>query len=428
MKGMRRILCFLLICLLLSAGQASAEGLFPLKGAVAAESLEVDRSQYVDASRYPLEPVNVTDVRIGLCYGKEAQAEAQLLNNAKSGFSFGYYDEQRVFHKLDSCSQDNVILSVEDRAGRPSLVVYSAYSWQPLFTQPQDRDSLALVPEDDGPCWFQRELYRGGFEFRLENDYQFTVINCLPLEDYVKGVVAYEMSNDWPMEALRAQAVCARTYAAYNQNLYEDYAFDLTDDTECQVYRGVLRANDRTDEAVESTAGEYVRYKGQLCEIYYFASDGGATEDGANVFGSAHPYLFGKVDPFERAMDYSFSSWEEWRSGVDLSWLLSDKGILIGRVVEVLPEYSSMGNVIAIRFRDEAGNEAHVTGKEAYTFILMNNCRYHVEKEGERFHFTGSGWGHNCGMSQWGARAMASVYDMDYQDIIRFYFTGAYAA
>ncbi|MBQ9719999.1 MAG: SpoIID/LytB domain-containing protein, partial [Oscillospiraceae bacterium] len=265
-------------------------------------------------------------------------------------------------------------------------------------------------------------------ECASDHSFWMRVINCLDLEDYVKGVVPYEMSSDWPYEALRAQAVCARTYVVYNQNAYEEYAFDLTDDTECQVYRGVLAANETTDQAVESTRGEYVRYRGKLCEIYYFASDGGASEDGRYMFESDRPYLLGKVDPFENAVDYSFQSWEEWLTGENLSWLLSGKGYEIGYVVRVEPVYSSLGNAVAVDLYDSLGRQLRLTGRDAYTLLHLNNCRYTVERTGDYYWFRGSGWGHNCGMSQWGARAMASVYGYDYQDILRFYYTGVYAA
>ena len=75
------------------------------------------------------------------------------------------------------------------------------------------------------------------------------------------------------------------------------------------------RALSTTDAAVDSTAGQYVRYKGEICDIYYFASDGGATEDGANVFELELPYLRGVSDPFEQAVDYSMRNWYAYRSG-----------------------------------------------------------------------------------------------------------------
>ena len=259
-----------------------------------------------------------------------------------------------------------------------------------------------------------------------------TVINAVELEDYVKGVVPYEMSASWPYEALRAQAVCARTYVVYNLNSYEEFGFDLTADTESQVYRGVLQANELTDTACRSTAGQYVRYRGALCEVYYFASDGGATEAGLNVFGSDRPYLAGKTDPFEAAVDYTLESWTLYRDGETISAMLAREGYEIGRVVRIQPFYSELGNVIAMTYWDEAGKSITLSGRDSYSPIRMNNCRFEVTmsdaEDGPVFIFQGSGWGHNCGMSQWGARAMAEVYGYSAEDIISFYYTGAYIA
>ena len=234
------------------------------------------------------------------------------------------------------------------------------------------------------------------------------------------------MSSFWPYEALRAQAVCARTYVVYNLDHYEEYDFDLTGDTESQVYRGVGRATELTDKAVDSTAGLYVRYRGEVCEIYYFASDGGMTEDGKNVFGSEQPYLAGKTDPFEDAVDFTGRDWTVTRDGWELGRRLRVNEVELGTITSLSPLYSELGNVIAVRYRDADGRELTLTGRDSYAFIGMSNCRFTVEREDELFVFSGNGWGHNCGMSQWGARAMAETYGYDCEDIIRFYYTGAY--
>ncbi len=413
----------------LLAGRAYAYD--QLKGSTAAESTELDRAAYTDGTQFVNEPVSVETVRIGLCYGAGAVETAQFINDLDAGFCFGEYDAERTFHEHARTAVDNILVIYAELPDGWKLLAVNAYNQEILYTAPGDARSFAIYPlggDGLGLTWFRGELYRGGFEFSIDHDYLFRVVNCLGLEDYVKGVVPYEMSNDWPYEALRAQAVCARTYVVYNQNAYPEYGFDLTDDTESQVYRGLLYANEITDQAVDSTAGEYIRYRGELCEIYYFASDGGATEDGINVFQSDRPYLLGKVDPYERAVDFSFNSWEEWRSGENLSWLLTQKGYEMDYVTSVQPEYSSLGNVIAVNFYDVVGRHVRIVGRDSYTFILLNNCRYTVQLAGKYYWFQGSGWGHNCGMSQWGARAMASVYGCDYQDIIRFYFTGAYVA
>lgn len=121
-------------------------------------------------------------------------------------------------------------------------------------------------------------------------------------------------------------------------------------------------------------------------------------------------------------------SWYAYRSGSDLSWRLAKNGQNIDAVTEIRPEYSVNGNVIAMTYIDAAGNELRLEGRDSYAFIGLNNCRFSVTQSDGEFEFYGSGWGHNCGMSQWGANAMASVYGYDCEDIIRFYFSGAYIA
>ena len=401
-----------------------------LKGSVAAQSTELDRTMYADASQFVNVPSTVELVRIGLQYGENAVENAQFINDSGKGFAFGRYDENRLFHEQWRTDQNSVLLTCTKHDGQWRILVVSTADNAVLYTASSSSEAIALIPlgGKTGCSWFRGDLYSGGFECALDHEYLLRVINVLPLEDYVKGVVPYEMSNDWPYEALRAQAVCARTYVVYNQNKYEEYGFDLTDDTESQVYRGILGANELTDQAVDSTAGEYVRYRGEICEIYYFASDGGASEDGRFMFQSDRPYLLGKVDPFEQAVDYSYSEWEEWLTGENLGWLLRGKGYEVSDILRVQPEYSMLGNAVAVNLYDTVGRHVRIVGRDAYTFLLLNNCRYSMERAGDYFWFHGSGWGHNCGLSQWGARAMASVYGYDYQDIIRFYYTGAYAA
>ena len=262
---------------------------------------------------------------------------------------------------------------------------------------------------------------------RRWGDDRLTVINAVGLEDYVKGVIPYEMSPAWPMEALKAQAVCARTYAAYNLGAFaEEYGFDLTNDTESQVYRGINGADAVTDAAVEATSGQFVRYEGQLCEVYYFSSDGGATEDGAKVFGSDQPYLAGKTDPFESALDFAVKQWERWHSGDDIARWLRQKGYEIDTVVKLEPVYTELGNVIGMKYYDRSAHCVSLENRESYSFLFLDNCRFQVIQDDFGFTFRGRGWGHNCGMSQWGAHAMASVYGCSADEIIRFYFTGAY--
>lgn len=388
------------------------------KGIVPACSTQLDRSAYADGSVYENEEVRVETVKIGLRYGSGAVQYAEFSNNSGAGFSIGSYDEARCFHERTHTDSSWLeVYRYEDKICVGGWGYYAEFDAS---------DGIALVPSGGGTTYFRGWSYRGGMRLTPWEDGTMIVTNYVGLEDYVKGVIPYEMSNFWPYEALRAQAVCARTYVVYNQDKYEEYDFDLTGDTESQVYLGVAYANETTDRAVDSTAGQYVRYRGEVCEIYYFASDGGMTEDGKNVFGCERPYLAGKTDPFEDAEDYTGRDWELYRDGTELSERLLAKEVEIGVVTDFEPVYSELGNVIAVTYTDESGARVTLEGRDSYAFAGLSNCRFHVRKEEERFVFTGDGWGHNCGMSQWGARAMAEFYGYDCEDIIRFYYTGAY--
>jgi stage II sporulation protein D len=125
-------------------------------------------------------------------------------------------------------------------------------------------------------------------------------VRAMPLETYVRGVVAAEMPASWPASALEAQAVASRTYALTAHA--GGSRFDVYADTRSQVYRGVAAQTPQTDAAVAATAGQVVTYAGRLAITYFFADSGGRTENVENGFpGSAPaPWLRGVVDPYDR--------------------------------------------------------------------------------------------------------------------------------
>ena len=318
-------------------------------------------------SGYDDVPVDLQTVRVGLFYGSSALSEARLENAVGSGYQFGYYDSDRVFHAVGSTAETliamvpdlNVSVSAgtigryhirlsqtytsfdaaksaaDAKGGFPAyyngtyyamigsyetqeaaqsalsaggyggtvytgtdrcVTVTKADTTQILFEfDCGSTYSLAVAPVSDSGkavTWCKGYQYYGDFQYTRLTSGVLTVVNFVGLEDYVKGVVPNEMSASWPLEALKAQAVCARTYVAANQNKYRQYGFDMTNDTYCQVYRGLNGANETTDRAVDETAGLFVRYEGKLCSVAYFAADGGATEDSENVWSdTVIPYL-----------------------------------------------------------------------------------------------------------------------------------------
>ncbi|HWC27652.1 MAG TPA: SpoIID/LytB domain-containing protein [Solirubrobacteraceae bacterium] len=143
--------------------------------------------------------------------------------------------------------------------------------------------------------------YRGALQLRASSLGGISAINALALDDYIRGVVAGEMPSSWPQEALRAQAVAARTYALATSKAGD--GFDQYADTRSQVYNGISGETAPTDAAVAATRGEVVTFGGRPIVTYYFSTSGGRTEDVENSFlGSAPtPYLRSVEDPYDSA-------------------------------------------------------------------------------------------------------------------------------
>jgi stage II sporulation protein D len=145
--------------------------------------------------------------------------------------------------------------------------------------------------------------YRGSLVVAPRDDGGVYVINSVPLEAYLRGVVPNEMPADWPADALRAQAVAARSYALATA---DGGLFDAYDDTRSQVYGGMASETANTNQAVEATAGRVVKHNGRVATTYFFSTSGGRTENVEFSFLGAdpEPYLRSVKDPFEEAAPY----------------------------------------------------------------------------------------------------------------------------
>ena len=358
-------------------------------------------------------------------------------------------------------------------------------------------DFGVLPMEEDGEetaTWFKGYKYPGGFSYPRVTGGDLNVINVVDLEAYVKGVIPYEMNGSWPIEALKAQAVCARTYVCKSVKHLSAYDFDVCNTTCCQVYygrgNGVLYPSTNSDKAVDRTAGECLYYDGALVQdAVYHASDGGATEDAYYVWGSERGYLIGKEDPYEAEITIPSYEYSVTYSASELTNILKQKGYKVGTVKNVyVSEYTPMGNVYKVTFEGSSGNVT-VKGDTCRTIFYSSTYDksvkslrfdinggskktvYYVNGDGDQletlegvyvisgggdvgtldgetftvltgdgketvsgssstsssksgsFTIEGAGSGHNVGMSQYGAKAMAEL-GYDYDEILKFYYTG----
>ncbi len=159
------------------------------------------------------------------------------------------------------------------------------------------------------------------------------VVNELGLEDYLLGVVPQEMSPSWPLEALKAQAVAARTFTLKNMNKHHVDGFDLCDTSHCQVYGGVAAEHEATSIAVGDTAGLVLKYDGDLIDAYYHASSGGRTETAGAAWGQDRPYLTVVDEEVDLADPYAF--WEVSFSSEELGERLGRAGYPVGPVERI---------------------------------------------------------------------------------------------
>ena len=314
-----------------------------------------------------------------------------------------------------------------------SVLAAETDTWELNFLYDNGQNTkLSVRPAgaDKPETWFGGNAYYGDFEFIRSGD-RLAVINYVGLEDYVKGVLPYEMNGEWPLEALKVQAVCARTYALNNINAYCDSGFDLRNDTYSQVYRGITGTTENTDNAAELTAGKLVRYRGAVCKVYYMSSDGGSTDSGANVFSQRRAYLSGTVDPYEDGIEFYNKTWKSELRSESIVYRLSRYGHELSEIEEINAVHSDMGNVIELEIKDINGKTIRISGEDCFRALGLNSLHYRVSKQENEeseavFVFEGGGWGHNCGMSQWGAYSMAHVHGASCNEIIDFYFNGAY--
>jgi stage II sporulation protein D len=263
---------------------------------------------------------------------------------------------------------------------------------------------------------------------------------AVPFEEYVKGVVAGEMPGSFELEALKAQAVAARTYSlskvirSGNSGNPDHPSAPVCDDTHCQVYRSPEELKEiksaewmKTDwlkiqKAVDSTKGQLMYYQGQLVEQpLFFSSSGGKTENSEDVFVSAIPYLRSVDSPYETAAPHQNEQIEislsEFKQKIKQTYPKKNLGNVNADTVRVL-ERSNGGRVAAI----QVGNLT-LKGREIRDIFGLRSANFTVSVQGTNVLFITEGYGHGVGMSQWGANGMAQA-GYKYADILKHYYTG----
>ncbi len=209
--------------------------------------------------------------------------------------------------------------------------------------------------------------YRGAIGVVNGQSGGLTAVNSVDIEEYLYGVVPVEMAPSWPIEALKAQAVAARSIAIFQHNRYLNRGYNLVDTTASQVYRGYSAESPNSNLAVDETRGEVIKYNNKVAEALYFSTSGGATEDAKYVWGNEIPYLKNVADTFET--EPAQKPWVRTVTLSDISSCLVKQGINIGRVQGVeLTSRTPSGRVQVMTVIGSSGSHV-VKNENVRTFL-----------------------------------------------------------
>jgi stage II sporulation protein D len=272
---------------------------------------------------------------------------------------------------------------------------------------------LWVKPQQGGYIWIGGRWYRGSVQV-IPNGKQLLAVNHVDLEQYLYSVLGAEMSANFPAEALKAQAVAARTYALYRRQSTSQKLFDVDSTQASQVYRGLSSEADTTQAAVKATLGQIMTYQGKPILAVFHAASGGHTENVEDIWSNRVPYLRGVPD---YDLDTPGSEWSQTFTNSQLSQSLKINGF---KSIS-LDRTTQFGSVVSLKVSGD--KEQILKGSQIRTALKLRSLRFAITPTPEGFIFAGRGYGHALGLSQWGAYNLAQQ-GMKYSSILAHYYSG----
>ena len=281
-----------------------------------------------------------------------------------------------------------------------------------------------LVFSASSTLFVNNKPYRGLAELSY-SDKGVQVVNQLPLEDYLVGLINCEISSAWPIESVKAQAVIARTYALNRKALRAKTPYHLESTVIDQVYEGSQIEDSRARRAVSETAGEVLSYDGAVIQAFYHSTCGGKTEAAENVWGAALPYLKG-VDCLYCLTAPAATAWEQKLSLAEIEDKLRVAGYKLSGLTDIRTGgLNSRGRLKQVNLVASKGGFS-LTGhqfRKAVGYGLIKSARFTVKINNGEASFSGVGNGHGVGLCQWGAKQRA-LDGFGYREILSYYYPG----
>ncbi|MFN6516066.1 MAG: SpoIID/LytB domain-containing protein [Nostoc sp. CreGUA01] len=275
-----------------------------------------------------------------------------------------------------------------------------------------------IEPTGKGFVYIGDRWYRGR-TLVVPTEKGLTAVNWVDDQEYLYSVLGGEMNASWPAEALKAQAIAARTYALYEREKQRNnpiYDLGNTPDR-WQIYKGVISESPATYKAVDETAGQVLTYKNKIILSVFHACSGGHTENVEDVWGNALPYLRAVQDYDQNIKE---CNWVKTLSPSEISAKFPE----VGSVTAMIPEtLSPFGSVKVLKIVGNKGTKM-LQREEVRTGLKLKSTRFSVSKGADgSFVLQGLGFGHGLGMSQWGAYNLARQ-GVNHLQILGHYYKG----
>ncbi|MBQ4161074.1 MAG: SpoIID/LytB domain-containing protein [Clostridia bacterium] len=336
-----------------------------------------------------------------------------------------------------------------------------------------DSNIFAFGSDNFGTTKVNGRSYRGYILADRVNSSAIAIVNLVHFDDYTASVVGSEMYSTWPIEALKAQAVIARTYATTVKS-YKNYGIDVTDDTRTQAYNGISNEKASTRQAAQETTGILVMYKGKPAQTYFTASSGGKTADVYSAWGGGAglDYLKSVPDTYENTEKIPNGVWSVSYTAAEIEQKLAAKGVNIGNITNIyVSDRGADERVRQLTFVGTAGTHS-VKFESCRTLLSLKSQYYYIQSPssnmfiisgtgvqnvsgtayvlgasgtkavgqtayvlgadgtqqvalggGSDYVFDGRGHGHGIGLSQYGAKGMAEA-GFNFREIIAHYYPG----
>ncbi len=284
--------------------------------------------------------------------------------------------------------------------------------------------TLVIEPSKGVTLTVNKNLYTGKL-YIVPSVKTFKLVEYTDLEDYLLGVLPYEMSYSWPLEALKAQAVAARTYTLKEIQSKKKADFDLYSDVRSQMYKGSGKVYDSVRQAVEGTAHQVLTYKNELFHTYYHANCGGGTDDAKIWTGAKGPTIKPLSGASCKTDGKSKSyTWNKTVPQASINKFVNKNG-LKGSVKSIkVAAKTASKRAETLKFTTNKGSKTLSCARFRLSVgsSLLKSCKItDIDKNAQGFAFSGHGYGHGIGMCQDGAKGMAED-GKNYKQILENYF------